>query len=401
MLFDFNQYSAPLLIFFVHGLVYAGLLAQRGLREGRRSDGWLAGFLLLCVLHIAPWMLGFAGWYDNQPYRDLLFYIPFQHLFALGPLVYFYVQSLLNPSFRFNRRAALHCLPAVAYLAYAGVIVVTDKLVLRRYWFLADGSDPDFSLWYQLAGFVSMVTYGYGSLRYYQHFRLLMLQVSSNAEGLAFRWVRRFLLAFLAMLLLRVVFFLVSLAGFTDYSDSWWYYLGFGVLFYAIAIRGYGNAQQATVGYRALLSEEKAVLLPEGPVPAGGEEEPIPVSVEESAPATDPLAGEWKGRIEALLAGEAPYRDPELSLSALAGRLGLPAAQLSRIINKGYGCNFNDFINGYRVRAVQDELAAGAHLRQTLVSIAYDCGFNSKATFNRAFLKHTGKAPSDFVRSLE
>jgi hypothetical protein len=45
------------------------------------SDKWLSIFLLLCVLYISPWMLGFAGWYDNQPYRDILFYIPFQQLY--------------------------------------------------------------------------------------------------------------------------------------------------------------------------------------------------------------------------------------------------------------------------------------------------------------------------------
>jgi AraC-like DNA-binding protein len=30
--------------------------------------------------------------------------------------------------------------------------------------------------------------------------------------------------------------------------------------------------------------------------------------------------------------------------------------------------------------------------------MAYDAGFNSKATFNRAFRKFTGKNPSDYVQ---
>ncbi|WP_167294207.1 MULTISPECIES: helix-turn-helix domain-containing protein [unclassified Pedobacter] len=32
------------------------------------------------------------------------------------------------------------------------------------------------------------------------------------------------------------------------------------------------------------------------------------------------------------------------------------------------------------------------------VSIAFDCGFNSKSSFNRNFRKFTGKSPSDFFR---
>ena len=101
MLFDFGLQSSLLLVFFIHGLVYAFLLYRKGRVNETRADQWLGLFLLLCVLYISPWMLGFGGWYDNQPYRDILFYVPFQQLYFIGPVIFFYVQSLLNPSFRF------------------------------------------------------------------------------------------------------------------------------------------------------------------------------------------------------------------------------------------------------------------------------------------------------------
>ena len=59
--------------------------------------------------------------------------------------------------------------------------------------------------------------------------------------------------------------------------------------------------------------------------------------------------------------------------------------------------NFNDFINYYRVLAVQEKLKGGEHKRQTLLGIAYDAGFNSKATFNRAFKKVTGLSPKEWL----
>ena len=34
----------------------------------------------------------------------------------------------------------------------------------------------------------------------------------------------------------------------------------------------------------------------------------------------------------------------------------------------------------------------------TLIAIAYDCGFNSKATFNRVFKNITGNTPGEYVR---
>lgn len=399
MIFQFNRFSSLLLIFFVHGLVYAFLLWRRGQRQERPSDGWLALFLLLCSLYITPWMLGFAGWYDNQPYRDLLFYVPFQHLFLMGPVVFFYTQSLLNPAFQLNRRTALHLLPATLYLVFCVVIVVVDKLVLRRYFFLASGQDPDFDSWYQALGFVSMFTYLVLSLRYYHLFRRIMVQATAYADKLQFAWMHHFLRAFVVMLCLRLLFFVLSFFIPYDYSDSWWYFMAFALVFYYIAITGYGNAQQTRIAFGPALVGGRAALLlhaPAQPEPATPEYidlEPGTVTV-----VVDPAIAAWKPKIDELVSRERLFEDPELSLTDLAKKLALTPAQLSRTVNQGFGCNFNDFINGYRVRAVQEKLAAGEGATQTLLGIAFDCGFNSKATFNRAFRKATGHNPSDFLR---
>lgn len=132
MLFEFGLQSSLLLVFFIHGLVYAFLLYRKGKVNETRADQWLSLFLLLCVLYISPWMLGFGGWYDNQPYRDILFYVPFQQLYFIGPVIFFYVQSLLNPSFRFGKKECWHLLPGILYLLFSIVMVVTDKLVFKK-----------------------------------------------------------------------------------------------------------------------------------------------------------------------------------------------------------------------------------------------------------------------------
>ena len=60
--------------------------------------------------------------------------------------------------------------------------------------------------------------------------------------------------------------------------------------------------------------------------------------------------------------------------------------------------NFNDFINHYRIEAVKEKLKKGEHKTSTLLGIAFDCGFNSKATFNRAFKKSTTVSPKDYLQ---
>ena len=109
---------------------------------------------------------------------------------------------------------------------------------------------------------------------------------------------------------------------------------------------------------------------------------------------------EWKPKIEAFIKNEKAYEDPELSLTQVAKQLRTNPTIISKVINQGFQLNFNDFVNNYRIEAVKEKLKTGEQKTQTLLGIAYDCGFNSKATFNRAFKKATGKSPKEWIETL-
>ena len=95
------------------------------------------------------------------------------------------------------------------------------------------------------------------------------------------------------------------------------------------------------------------------------------------------------------------YLDSELSLNSLAKELGISIHELSRIINTGLRKNFNDFVNEFRIQDVARKMKDPAYNRITLLGIAYDCGFNSKTTFNRAFKQVTGKSPAQYKGELK
>jgi AraC-like DNA-binding protein len=101
-----------------------------------------------------------------------------------------------------------------------------------------------------------------------------------------------------------------------------------------------------------------------------------------------------------LILSQKLYQNHELTLSDVAKKLDTNASVISKTINQGFQLNFNDFINHYRIEAVKQSFENGEHKKSTLLGIAFDCGFNSKATFNRAFKKSTRLSPKDFIENL-
>lgn len=401
MLFDFNFYSSLLLISFSQAIIFSVLLLKKGIEKGENANYWLSLFVFLCALYIAPWMLGFAGWYDNQPYRDFMFYVPFQQLYFIGPIIYFYTQSLLNSSFRFNKSSLIHLIPGFLHLLYSFVVWMVDKVILKSYFFYADGADKDFEQWYQISGVASMIFYFVMSIRYYHFYRKLTVQVVSFADLILFKWINNYLYAFLAMQILQILFSVLTLfyPSLGTYVGNWWFFLLFSIILYYIAITGYANPIHANVGFRIVNQEKvKIFLLTSSEKSNNNEESVIDVAYENIGLHLEDEVVAWKLKIDHIMQQEKLYENPELTLAEVSKKLNSNVSVISRAINQGFQMNFNDLINNYRIEAMKDLLKRNEHKKHTLLGLAFDCGFNSKATFNRAFKKNTGLAPKDFIK---
>ncbi len=95
-------------------------------------------------------------------------------------------------------------------------------------------------------------------------------------------------------------------------------------------------------------------------------------------------------RLDGLMAERALYLDPELSLSRLSRRFGLPLKQLSGAIDRASGDNVSRYSNKARIAAAQQLLADG----KTVTEAMFAAGSNTKSNFNREFLRVTGRTPS-------
>ena len=97
---------------------------------------------------------------------------------------------------------------------------------------------------------------------------------------------------------------------------------------------------------------------------------------------------------------EQPYLSSTLSLYQLAKQMDVSSHYLSHILNNRIRKNFYEFVNHYRIDEVKRRIASDHHSKYTILAIALDCGFNSKATFNRTFKNYTGYTPSQFQQEF-
>lgn len=104
-------------------------------------------------------------------------------------------------------------------------------------------------------------------------------------------------------------------------------------------------------------------------------------------------------RLIRFMEDEKPYLDFELNLPGLSRKLGFRSHYLSQLINQKSRKNFFDFVNTYRVNEFKRRARQPDSRLFTIMSLANDCGFNSKTTFNRVFKNHTGYTPSEFFNN--
>jgi len=113
----------------------------------------------------------------------------------------------------------------------------------------------------------------------------------------------------------------------------------------------------------------------------------------EALPATDPALVE---RLRGLMEQEEVFRQEGLSIRALAERLGTQEHKLRQLINTRLGFkNFNAFLHQYRIQEAQKVLVDPARVDLGIAQVAYQVGYRSLATFNKAFKEVTGRTPTE------
>lgn len=359
----------------VQGIFFSLLLLnlQRGNQMANRM---LALFLLVFSLSMIGAVVYVSRWVLKFPQLGLV-HAPFSAVISAPFLLY--LLAVTQKSFRLKAWHLALFLPFVVLILWE--IPFYRLSTTEKYDYLLasySGFPTSWKIGFTVSAIFNFLGLAASYLVILRHERVIR-EVYSNTENKTLLWTRNFLFAGIATFLLCILvsFFDVSLA---DPVSN----LLFSVVIYVF-------------GYRAMRQPEifgdiSAEAMPEP------ETLPLihrPVKYEKSG-LSAPKAQEWLDQLDRLMIEKKPYLDPMLTLPQLATLLELTPHRLSQLLNQFRGESFSDFVNRFRVehfkRAVNDP--ANAHL--SLLAIAFDSGFNSKAAFNAIFKKTTGLTPSEF-----
>ncbi|MFK8007256.1 MAG: helix-turn-helix domain-containing protein [Saprospiraceae bacterium] len=383
---NFNLYSLTLLIFVLQGLIFALLLLKRYFSKKHLSDLFLSLLLIISGYHSTTYIIGFMDWYDTYQNTKINYWL-IHFIFAIGPLIYFYIKSLTQPYFKFRRIDYLHFLPALLYFIYRVSVFVYDASLpgfanVQNGWFISNIHESYVSPILNIFTELSMIVYLVLAGIQYSKYRKSIVQYFSNTYNVELNWLRNFLIIYTAL------YFFGLIIGLTDYSffenywkQRWWAFLA-------------GSLTMIYVGMMSYFSNLSKLYNLQPPTDAL-ESENL-----DSTSKTDIVSQKLKTQVAEYMESQKPYLNPEITLPDLAKEMQLSSNQLSQIINTEIEKNFNEFINEYRVKMFKSKLKDESVQHLSLLGIAMECGFNSKATFNRVFKKITQVSPSEYLKKI-
>ncbi|HVJ63345.1 MAG TPA: helix-turn-helix transcriptional regulator [Tahibacter sp.] len=290
--------------------------------------------------------------------------------FLYGAFFYVYVR-VLTQARPVGWRDAKHLAGFVLMLIASAELLLLSQAQLESYFARrAVGELTAGRWWYDVALYAYSLSYIGAALVQVRRYRRGLLARRSDADAMSLRWID-------AMAVSQIVIWCIATIHWLVRSDWINYPLIYGAVVAWVFVVGYLSLNQSVV--------------PATPPPEPRAAE----AAADDAPLDDARSAAVEARLAQLMATDALYREPALTIGQLARRSGYPEYLVSAVINRRCDGNFWEYINRLRIDAVRVHLADTNDAR-TILDIAYDCGFTSKSTFNAAFKRQSGLTPSAY-----
>ncbi|WP_461589203.1 helix-turn-helix domain-containing protein [Winogradskyella sp.] len=301
---------------------------------------------------------------------DTWYHILLEYNWIYGALIYFFVQAYVIPNFKLSIKLDwIHFLPVTIEFLWSNFIKSQNF-----YW---DGTKESLSS----LGYWGYVVWMHWPTQYiisalliiiYTHkSEKLLANNSSNSYEVLTKntiWIRS-LLKLMKIYSSVVIAVVLTDFLFFDYAFNANYhypiFIGMALITYWLGLIGFNKKDNQVLKLKSVLDpKEKAQL---------------------HTIATN---------LKQLMTEKQLYKNPDLTLTTLSEALGVKSYVTTKCLNLIFELKFNDFVNTYRIEELKILLKNPKNDNYTLLSLAFEAGFNSKASFNRAVKKLTGKSPS-------
>jgi AraC-like DNA-binding protein len=342
-------------------------------KENRKNNFLIGSLIFIVGVHLTEYAFAITGLSIEYPHVICTSY-PF--LFLMGPIYYLYVNYSLNKNFRFKLLYLLHFLPSflcviafIPFYALSSDDKVNYMMSLAKETYI---SIPIEQFIFMVVHVIQTGIYILFSHRYIGRSEAIIKDSSSNTNILSrVEFIKRF--NFYYGLWLAVYFVTLILLVFIKQYRIEIDYVTLLVTSILIYV----------VGYAALRKPEVFRDVPESDKYIWSDLDKHKVT-------------QIKHSLELSMAESKPYLNSELKLAELAAKINTSPQNLSQVINTEFKQNFYDYINSYRVDEAKKLLLNPGYDNKKILTIGFDVGFNSKATFNRVFKKLTGLTPTEY-----
>ncbi len=372
----------------INAVIIAFFLSKK--RNKSISDNILTIWVLVFALHFSmPFFIE----------KRLLFHELFWG-YALGviivthmPFLFIYTNSLVNRNFRLSFRNLWHFGFVLLYILSAIPAFILGKedimeMVMGKqdttyHLFLMMMTSLFFRIYFLMRTIIVLLRHQYSIKKEFSYERNIDLA-----------WIKRIVYAFSIIIVLSfIAYALVSTNVISVYHMDYINIVANLLLFFYIAYSGYSQQAIFRAGNESHFTPQVQVEMHHT------REEALSPSAVNQIPDTesDPKISE----LVEIMNREKPFLEQELTLGELALQLNMHSHQLSTMLNDSIGKSFFEFINDYRVEEFKKLAVNPKNKHISILGLAMEAGFNSKATFNRFFKNATGLTPSEFMKSYK
>jgi len=300
----------------------------------------------------------------------------------LWPLVYLYVLSILQNDFKIKIIFILHFIPSFVYFI-CGISSYVEFQNYHHFTYTLYISvicpilkNPNFE---SLLSIISCVVYIYLILLKLKQHGLTKIIISFSTTHVVCHWIRIFIIS---MLLLTFIYiYNLQLYGYEKHLSEnafGWRFFHVLILFFVYYHGFIGLRRPGFDLYSSIVSMQSK------------DKKSQRVNVDSI-----------KIALVKKLEEEEVYLNPNLSISELAEKLKVSSENLSFVINHEFSLKFRDYINSYRIEAAKLKLQNNGSIKKSILIISLDSGFNSQASFYRAFKKFEGTTPIAYIKNLQ